>query len=261
MNLSSIPSKLKIKKGDTLFIHSSSNFLNASPSECLKIIKKFLEAVSDSGSIFMPSYIWRGPPGYPNEGEIFDVKNSHSKVGLLSELFRRTEGVYRSLHYWVPICGIGPKKNEILNNQEEVVQPFGENSSHRRLLENEAKIVGLGVSLNTSSLSHLVDYRLNDQYPFNVFTDFPIRGKVIDYENKTLNTKTIIVRPKVMNSYKPSLLIKESRKLQDELIYENHKNIIYFSYSIKTYYDEGLKIGKNYLSQKATPPWLNNVFL
>jgi aminoglycoside 3-N-acetyltransferase len=261
MNFSSIPSKLKIKKGDTLFIHSSSNFLNANPSDCLRIIETFLEAVSDSGSIFMPSYIWRGPPGYPNEGEVFDVKNSYSKVGLLSEIFRRTEGVHRSLHYWVPICGIGPKKYGILNNQEKVVHPFGKNSSHRKLLESEAKVVGLGVSLNTSSLSHLVDYSLNAQYPFKVFTDFPIKGKVIDYESKTLNTKTIIVRPKVINSYKPSLLIKESQKLQDELIYENHENKIYFSYSIKTYYDEGLKIGKNYLSQKAIPPWLNNAFL
>ncbi len=113
--------------GDTLFVHSSLDRIKQSAKDAIDLISVWQSMLGETGSIFMPSYSWKGSPGRPLEGSVFDVRKTPSQVGLLSEIFRRMNGTYRSESYWVPVCGRGAIASKVLSNQLTTQNPFSVN--------------------------------------------------------------------------------------------------------------------------------------
>lgn len=249
---------LEISAGDVLFVHASMDWLRGGIKEALELIEALTLRLGPTGTLLMPSYTWRGGIGRPNPGSVFDVRHAPSQVGLLSEVFRRSTGTYRSEQYWVPVCGRGRFVHQLLEGQAEIVHPFEPGSTFARLLEYNTKVVGLGVSLNTSSLAHLPDYELEDEYPFKVFSDAPITGDVINHEGRLIKTETYIVKPEVMAHYKPGNLFGLSPLLQRDLRRDDVGQVIRFSYPLSTYYSEAMRLGRDALSKALLPPWFNN---
>jgi aminoglycoside 3-N-acetyltransferase len=247
---------LSIESGDLLFVHASMDWLKGGVIEAVSLIEALLQRLGPGGTLSMPSYTWRGAVGRPPEKSVLDVRRSPSQVGLLSEVFRRQSATYRSEHYWVPVCGQGRLTDELLKGQSKIEHPFAPPSTFAKLLEHEAKIVGLGVSLNTSSLAHLPDYELEDELPFRVFTDTPIEGQVINHEGQLINTLTFIVKPEVMQAYKPACLFELSPKLSQSLRRVDDDSVIRFSYPLKVYCEEAVRLGREALANHVLPPWL-----
>jgi hypothetical protein len=139
------------------------------------------------------------------------------------------------------------------------MHPFGPGSTFRRLSDAGARVVGLGVSLNTSSLSHLPDYDLAAICPVNVFSEMPIEGDIINYQGTRLRTRTFIVRAEVMATYRPSALFEYNLPLREQLTVYKHENVIYFSYPIGLFHHEGIAVGRQFLSAGRLPPWLGDM--
>jgi hypothetical protein len=177
-------------------------------------------------------------------------------VGLLPEIFRRWPGVSRSASYWVPVCALGALAHELTAGQEDIINPFAPGSTFRRLSEISARLVGLGVSLNTSSLSHLPDYDLAAECPIPIFSMDPIEGEIIDSEGRHHHTRTIIVRQELMAGYKPSALFEHSPSLCAKLVRIKRGEANFFSYPIDLFHSEGIMVGRKFLSSGRLPPWL-----
>ena len=100
--------------------------------------------------------------------EIFDVQNTPSDVGLLSERFRSLSGVQRSEHPIFSVCGLGDKACEFLNTRSD--DCFGKGTVFDLLYENDVKIVTLGCSFDRVTFAHFVEQSLN--VPYRYFKTF-----------------------------------------------------------------------------------------
>jgi len=255
--LETVLDELEIEPADCLFVHSSMDWLSGGVREAIAWIEALLGRIGERGTLLMPSYIWRGRAGRPSQGTVFDVRRSPSHVGLMSEVFRRMPETFRSEHYWVPVCGRGLQARDLLADQLRVVHPFGRGSTFARLLEtSKAKLVGLGVSLNTSSLSHLPDYELDRLLPMSVFSDEPITGTVRTYDDVLRPASSYVVRPELIERYKPSRLFEASPRLRAALRTSNDGKTFRFAYPVRVHFEEAVRVAEIALSEKRAPEWL-----
>lgn len=96
-NFSEYLRTLGLKEGQHILVHSGlKKIISAFPeSSSTKIIKSLQQIVTADGSLIFPTftYCYKTTEG---DYEIFDRENSPSKVGVLSEVFRKNENVIRT---------------------------------------------------------------------------------------------------------------------------------------------------------------------
>ncbi len=246
-----------IRAGDHLFVHSSLDWIGGDVGAAATIIDALIERIGPTGTLCMPSYTWRGRlPGRPEDGSVVDLRRSATVVGLIPEVFRRWPGVRRSAHYWVPVCALGSHAEHFTSGQHTVLDPFGEGSTFRMFMQADGKAVGMGVSLNTSSLAHLPDHDLAALCPIQVMSSDPIEGTVIDRDGTELRTRTLVVRPEVMSAYRPGVLFDHHAGLRDRLLSETHNAASFFAYPVQAYHAAALEVGHAHLAAGRLPPWL-----
>ena len=103
-----------IKKGDTIFVHSSvSAFgkLSTFDTEFLlkTLINSLKESVGDNGTIILPTFTYSFLKNEP-----YDKTNSKSKVGTLTEYFSKQPDVSRTVHPNHSVAIWGKHKSELL---------------------------------------------------------------------------------------------------------------------------------------------------
>ncbi|MBQ3230190.1 MAG: AAC(3) family N-acetyltransferase [Clostridia bacterium] len=146
-------SRLGLKEGDTVLVHSSLKSLGgASPEE---VIKGLLSVLGEEGTLVFPalSYIHCNP-SKPN----FDYYNTPSNVGALPEFFRTSvKGVVRSLCPTHSCCAIGKNAEYIVSGHILDKTPCGENSPFRRLMQLGGKILFIGCGMRPNTSMHAVE--------------------------------------------------------------------------------------------------------
>src|SRR5262249_1163927 len=82
---------LGVRAGDSFFVHSSLDQFIAFNGQATDINSTLLRAVGETGHILMPTLPFSGVAvEYTSTGSVFDVRRTPSRVGLLTELFRRS---------------------------------------------------------------------------------------------------------------------------------------------------------------------------
>ena len=146
---------LGIESNHQILIHSSFSAINKafsiSPTETIIQLKKLISPVA--GSIIFPAftYCFKKSDG---TNEIYDRLNSPSKVGLLSEEFRKSSGVVRtsspthSFSLWGKIIKIIPETNS-------PESPLGENSVCQYLVNHPSShVLMLNTDFSSFTLGH-----------------------------------------------------------------------------------------------------------
>jgi hypothetical protein len=141
----------------------------------------------------MPAFFFGGrkvdPIAYYRERPFFDVRRQPSEAGLLTELFRRREGVRRSLHPIASVTALGPRADELVAGHHLAKTSFGEGTPFGIMAERLTAIVGIGTEYFRSLTQvHAAEDLLGERYPLAVrpsrlpvqLTDFD--GAVHDFE-------------------------------------------------------------------------------
>jgi aminoglycoside 3-N-acetyltransferase len=180
-----------LRQGDTALVHSSyENFrgFNGKPSDVVDVL---LEAVGAEGNVLMPTMPYTGPSlDYVASGVVFDVKRAVSLMGLVSEVFRRTRGVQRSVHPTHPVAAFGPKASELIADHHLAATPCGRHSPFAKLLDLDGRIVFLGTDLSRNTFFHTVDEIIEADLPLPVFTRERYFLQCKDAEGKILTCDT-----------------------------------------------------------------------
>ncbi len=251
---------LGVRPGDILFVHASLDRIGADAGEGQALVARLLEAVGSEGSVFMPSYPWPPPGLFPPPGSVFDVRKTPSRSGLLSEIFRRSPGVERSESYYLPLAGYGRRASAVLSDQIGVAEPFGADSSLARLARDaRTKILGLGVSLNTTSFMHVADHALFPRYAFPFYDSPPVRGTVVCADGRARDISTLVIRADLPKRMRPARLFEISEPLRRSLVRHDIGSAINFSYPAKLFVDEALELGGQALDRGTTVPWIDVV--
>ena len=173
--------KLGVVEGDVVLAHSSLAAFVGFRGGAPEVIKVLEDAVGPSGTLIMPTLSFSGSAvAYARQGKIFDPKRSPSQVGLLTEVFRRSKGVARSLHPTHSVAVLGPDADYFVRDHHLAGTPCGAGTPFCRLWEKNGKVLLLGVGVSAVTFFHCVEELLEKELPFSPFTSelFTMKCKV-----------------------------------------------------------------------------------
>ena len=152
--------RLGITRGATIYLHSSMDELirRVAGQSAFKFINLLKELVGEEGTLLAPTFPFLGLQyDYVQRQRVFNVEHTSSMVGLFTELFRRTEGVTRSLHPTHPIAAWGKHSKELVE-EHHLGTAFGEKSPVWKMQRYNGLVVGIGVSpRNCFTLYHVAE--------------------------------------------------------------------------------------------------------
>jgi aminoglycoside 3-N-acetyltransferase len=188
---------LELKNGDVVFIHSAVDQLHlAFPFyQILSLIRKI---IGEYGTMLFVTYPKLSSYEYLLSGEIFDVKNTPSYTGILSEFARRQKGAIRSLHPTKSVCALGRHAIDLTNTHQHSPFPYDACSPYYKIMQYDGKIIGLGVSTSNLSFVHCVDDNLKDAFPVKTYHQRLFQAKCITYAGSIEIVSTFAHNKKAM---------------------------------------------------------------
>ena len=142
---------LGVPKDKPVLVHSSLSGLGYLPSGPQTLLDGILAHLGPQGNIVLPTHSWN----LMNRGlRTFNVRETPSCVGAVTEWFRKRPGVIRSLHPTHSVAAMGPNAEELTQNHENASTPCGLETPYHRLLEHDATILFFGAPLDTNTSYH-----------------------------------------------------------------------------------------------------------
>jgi len=159
-----------VAEGDILFFQCSFNELHTLDGSPIELIQSLSGLIGPSGTLLMPAYTnVRG-----NGSEPFRPAIDATYTGIVSEVFRRTPGVIRSLHPRHSICGLGPMAEQLLAQHQSCARADGPDSPFDRMRRYpESKILTLGLPRGHISFLHWVEDFEPEKLPLVVHRAVP----------------------------------------------------------------------------------------
>jgi aminoglycoside 3-N-acetyltransferase len=143
--------ELGLPKGAIAMVHSSLSRFGYVEGGADTVIDALLESIGEEGTLVMPalSFSWLGNPP-------FEKEKTPSRVGTITEAFRKRKGVLRSSHPTHSICAFGPKAELIVSQHSPDKPVFSKEGAFGKLYELDAFILMLA-PLNTNTLMHMAE--------------------------------------------------------------------------------------------------------
>ena len=175
-----------IHAGDVLMLHSSWQPLNGFRGKPADLIAALKEVVGPEGLLVMPSLTYHNESSaeFLARRVAMNVRRSPSRMGLLTEVFRRNREVVRSLSPTHPLLAWGRDAEAFLAGHDQVAEPFGSASPFGRLLERDGWILGFDAPFSTITFTHFVEDHLAARLPFPFYDPEVRMGTVIDYSGQ-----------------------------------------------------------------------------
>ncbi len=181
-----------IVKGDTLLVHSSLSKIGYIANGPKDLVDALLEAVGETGNILMPN----SPNAsfqldYIQSLDVFDAANDASKLGAITEYFRKLPEAKRSKHPTEPVSCIGPDAAYFTESHFGNLTPYNSNSPFYKVCERQGKILYIGVTLDNAgtNLHTLEDAVENFKFPVYYAEAFPVKVKFEDGTIREMRTK------------------------------------------------------------------------
>lgn len=187
--------RIGIAAGDSVLVHSSLSRIGHLKDGPATFVTALLEAVGQEGTVLMPT----SPNAvfqldYIRNTPFFDVKNSPSKTGAITEYFRKLPGAWRSLHPTEPVSAIGKLAEYYTKDHFNELTPYTKNSPFYRVSEQGGKILYVGVTLSMAGTNlHTLEDAVDFKYPVYHSEIFEI--DVIDADGITHRVKTKVHNP------------------------------------------------------------------
>ena len=187
--------KIGLKNGDSVLVHSSMSKIGYVEGGAKTIVEALTETIGEKGTLLFPSFPASGRNrDYLEQQPFFDVKNTTSKMGSITEYFRQLDNVYRSMHPTDSVCAKGPLADYYTNSHYGQLTPYNEFSPFRKLCNKRGKILMLGTTLNGACTNlHTLEDALDFKFP--VYDEKIYSVKIIDSEGKKSEVKTKVHNP------------------------------------------------------------------
>lgn len=163
--------ELGVGRGETVLVHSSFDAFEGFQGKPSDVISVLQAAVGTEGVVMMPTMTFSGTAvAYARTHPLFDESRTPSKMGLLTELFRRTPQVVRSVHPTHSVAVWGHDADAIAAGHHLAHTPCGAGTPFEALLQRDGKIVLLGTDIGVLTFFHLLEEKLETEFPVAPFT-------------------------------------------------------------------------------------------
>lgn len=187
--------KLGIEAGDTLFVHSALSQLGYVDGGPKAVIEVLLDILGDNGTLAMPGFIINKSmlntlSSYQDSDKIFDVNDKAGGSGLIAKIFVQEYASHISIHPTHAVAAIGKNAAYLTQGHEDCDSNFGVGTPLYKLIELDAKIMGLGSSIANVTFYHVLEDVTKD-FPIKMYEDtiFDVRVKRADNSITTMHIK------------------------------------------------------------------------
>ncbi len=155
---------------DILMVHSAYDqmlpMFKGTPQDVIAALR---ELAGPERTIAMPAFVMGGPSqdvaGY-FASRPFDVRRTPSEVGIITEVFRRSPGVERSLHPTCSISAQGPHAAQMTAGHYHAANGIGPGTPFGFMTRHRTVILGLGVEyFRCLTHAHTAAAEMGDEFP------------------------------------------------------------------------------------------------
>jgi len=183
--------RIGIAETDTLLVHANFNPDNGFRGDPMDIVNVLVDRVGKNGNLMMVSIPFRGSAyDYLMAKKPFRVNKTMSMMGLLTESFRRKEGVQRSFHPTHPVLVFGKDSRWLVEGHENCLYPCGAGTPFEKFRKMNGKIMFFDVGFGAITFFHHVEDLYKDKIPVPVYHDEIITAFAYDRENQPREIRT-----------------------------------------------------------------------
>lgn len=180
-----------LKEGDDVLVHTSLSKIGYVENGPQTVVSALTKVVGNRGNILMPTSPNAGLQlEYIRSLEAFDVKNSPSALGAITEYFRKLPNVKRSAHPTEPVACLGPDADFYTDGHLGELTPYTERSPFARISERGGKILYIGVTFDNAGTNlHTLEDAVDFKYPVYFNEVFDVKLILENGEQTTVQTK------------------------------------------------------------------------
>lgn len=191
--------KMGMQPGDVIFIHSSMKEFYNYQGTGEELIRKIIAYLGPEGTLVMPAYpkstfstlskkcLLEDYKGI-DDAIMFDAKTTPTEAGYLAEVFRKMEGVKRSINIQHSACAIGKYADFLLSEHHLCRTCWDEKSPYYKLTLVNAKVFAFGLPYFLTTTIHCTDSLLRTKYDY--FAQFFNREIKYNYRDSEGNIGT-----------------------------------------------------------------------
>jgi aminoglycoside 3-N-acetyltransferase len=184
-----------IIQGDVLLVHaalSKIGFIEEGPKT---LVESLIEVLGNEGHLLMPTSSNNGRQlDFIQSKPRFDVKNTASKMGAISEYFRKMPHVKRSLHPTESVACLGPNADEFVRGHFGALTAYQTDSPFGKVIEKNGKILMIGVTFDNAGTNvHCLEDALD--FPYPIYHPEIFEADVVDENGKIHHVKTKVHDP------------------------------------------------------------------
>jgi len=208
-----------VRPGDSVMLHSAFEPHHGFQGSSEDAIDAFLTALGPQGNLLMVSLPYRSSSlEYLRKLKSFDVRKTPSAMGLVSEFFRRREGVLRSLHPTHPVLAYGPGAEWFVEGHERCLYPCGPGTPFEKLLQTGGKVAFFNVPLVFLTFFHYLEHSVSARLSFPLYGDAPFDVPVIDRTGAKQVVRTFVFSPEAIKRRRFEMLeswLRERRLIRE----------------------------------------------
>lgn len=154
-----------VKEGDVVMVHNSYKSIGGVEGGPKVLVDAILEVIGEEGTLLIPTFNFSA---WSNE-HYFDVLETPSQMGIVTELARLRPDSKRTEHPFYSFAVIGKKQSEYISS--DALSALGENSVFEKFVADNGLIISIGLDYNDSftlvhhvETMHGIDYRRNKDF-------------------------------------------------------------------------------------------------
>jgi aminoglycoside 3-N-acetyltransferase len=182
--------ELGIAQNHAVLMHASFGQFTGFRGEPWRVIDCLLKVLGPGGHLFMMSMAYTSSAlDYLKSGAPFDVRRTVSRMGIISEAFRRRDGVLRSANSLHPVLAWGPKAEWVISRHDQMMHSCGAGSPFGKMLELDTKVLFFDVPFAVLTFAHYLEDRFKDSAPVPVYHPEPFQSLLIDRDGREQRVK------------------------------------------------------------------------
>ncbi len=184
--------RIGLGAADTVLVHSSFDAFEGFQGKPTEVIAVLQRVLTPAGTLVVPTMPFTGTAvAFAATDPLFDIRRTPSRMGLLTELFRRMPGVSRSRHPTHSAAAWGARAVQMTEGHEAAATPCGVGSPYHRLLDVGGKILLLGTDISALTFFHAIEEILEKELPLQPFTaaSYALRTQMADGSVAVVNTR------------------------------------------------------------------------
>lgn len=171
--------KLGVRAGRDLLIHSSMSKIGPVQGGAETVIRALQVVGGPDATLVMPAYPMPSTMAqWMRDPAPFHVGDSPSRMGILTEVFRKMPGVLRSAHPSHSVAALGPNAAAYTAEHHKVATPCGAGSPFLVHTQRGGDILCIGTGVGKITSYHVVEDHLED-FPLPVYLGQRMSKRVI----------------------------------------------------------------------------------